>query len=194
MEQGKKNRRTVWASGVHQVLAENRRELGLGLRGALRVLREHKIPCRAAKGGTKIDGFVLIEVPKEFAQPAERLVMYQCGIENDPWDLGWRLRSSPGIVMTPLEGPGMVKARNDPERISIYDVMNALRSQGIAFRIPRPPRNRDGLMVDRRFLRNSELIELLAQNKLNRDGIQELAKGKKEHSQRLAQISDGPIC
>ncbi len=52
---------------------------------ALEVLRKHHIPCGAGKGGSKIGGCVLIEVPKEFAEEAERLVLY----ENIPGVSRW---------------------------------------------------------------------------------------------------------
>jgi hypothetical protein len=60
MEKGTTNRRNVWASGVHQLNAENRRELGSGM-DALEVLKKNGIPCRVGKGGSKIGGCVLIE-------------------------------------------------------------------------------------------------------------------------------------
>lgn len=71
----------------------------------------------------------------------------------------------------------MVKARIDSARVSVDAVIDSLRIQGIAFRGPFCTQGkRVVLVVDRYILLESELVDLLEQNKLNRDGIQELAK------------------
>jgi hypothetical protein len=55
--------------------------------------------------------------------------------------------------------------------------MNSLRIQGIFFEGPFcTPGKRIVFVVENYFFLESELVALLAQNKLDRDGIQELAK------------------
>jgi hypothetical protein len=71
----------------------------------------------------------------------------------------------------------MVKARSDFVPVSVDAVINSLRIQGIAFRGPFcTPGKRTVFVVESCILLESELVDLFAQNKLNRDGIQELAK------------------
>ncbi len=71
----------------------------------------------------------------------------------------------------------MVKARSSSAPISVDAVMNSLEIQRIAFRGPFcTPGERTFFVVENRILLESELIDLFTQNKLNRDGIQELAK------------------
>ncbi len=71
----------------------------------------------------------------------------------------------------------MVKAGNPSSPVSADDVMNSLRTQGIAFRGPFcAPSKRIVFVVERYIFLESELVDLLAQNKLNRDGIQELSE------------------
>ena len=71
----------------------------------------------------------------------------------------------------------MVKARSDSVPVSIDSVINSLRIQGIAFRGPfHTAGKRTVFVVESYILLESELVDLLAQNKLDRDGIQELAK------------------
>ena len=56
-------------------------------------------------------------------------------------------------------------------------VTNSLRIQGIAFRGPFcTPGRRIVLVVEEHIFLESELLDLLAQNKLDQGGIQELAK------------------
>jgi hypothetical protein len=71
----------------------------------------------------------------------------------------------------------MAKARSDSAPVSVDAVIDSLEIQGIAFHGPlRTPGNRVIFVVDRYILLKSELLELLGQNKLDRDGIQELGK------------------
>jgi hypothetical protein len=71
----------------------------------------------------------------------------------------------------------MVKARSDSVGVSIDAAINSLRIQGIAFRGPfRTAGKRTVFVVEDCILLESELVDLFTQNKLNRDGIQELAK------------------
>lgn len=71
----------------------------------------------------------------------------------------------------------MVNARRDSVPVSVGAVIDSLRIQGIAFHGPlRTPSQRVIFLVDGYILLQSELLHLLEQNKLNRDGIQELAK------------------
>lgn len=63
-------------------------------------------------------------------------------------------------------------------------VIDSLKTQGIAFRGPCRTHSKPAFFViDQSILLESELIDLLEQNKLNRDGIQELAESIKTHSQ-----------
>ncbi len=71
----------------------------------------------------------------------------------------------------------MTKARTDSVPVSVDAVIDSLRNQGIAFRGPfRTAGKRTVFIVESCILLESELVDLFAQNKLNRDGIQELAK------------------
>ncbi len=71
----------------------------------------------------------------------------------------------------------MGKARCDSALVSVDTVVNSLRIQGIAFRGPFcTPGKRIFFVVESYILLESELVELLAQNRLDRDGIQELAR------------------
>jgi len=79
--------------------------------------------------------------------------------------------------LSPLEGPVMENARNHSGPVSVDAVINSLRIQRIAFRGPFcTPAQRIVFVVESHILLESELAELLAQNKLDRDGIQEFAK------------------
>jgi hypothetical protein len=70
----------------------------------------------------------------------------------------------------------MVKARSDVP-VSVDAVIDSLRIQGIAFRGPFCTLSKRTIfVVESCILLESELVDLFAQNKLNRDGIQELAK------------------
>jgi len=71
----------------------------------------------------------------------------------------------------------MAKARSDSVPVSIDTVIYSLRIQGIAFRGPFHTESKGTVfVVGNSILLESELVELLAQDKLNRDGIKELAK------------------
>jgi hypothetical protein len=71
----------------------------------------------------------------------------------------------------------MVKARSDSALVSVDAIVNSLTIQGIVFRGPFcTPGNRTVFVVESCILLESELVELLAQNRLDRDGIQQLAK------------------
>lgn len=77
-----------------------------------------------------------------------------------------------------MGGPAMVKARSVSAFVSVAAIKDSLRIQGIAFHGPlRTPGQRVIFLVDGYVLLQSELLHLLKQNKLNRDGVQELAKG-----------------
>jgi hypothetical protein len=70
-----------------------------------------------------------------------------------------------------------VKTWNDSAHVSADAVMNSLRIQGIAFRGPFcTPGKRIIFLVEKYIFLESELLDLLAQNKLDQGGIQELAK------------------
>ena len=78
----------------------------------------------------------------------------------------------------------MMKARSDSAPVSVDAVIDSLRNQGIAFRGPFSTQlKRVIFVVDRYILLESELIDLLEQNKLNRDGILELGKRIEARSQ-----------
>ena len=78
----------------------------------------------------------------------------------------------------------MVKARSDSPPVSVDGVINSLRFQGITFRGPLcTPGKRTFFVIDDHILLECELVDLLEQNRLNRDGIQELAKRIKARSQ-----------
>ena len=71
----------------------------------------------------------------------------------------------------------MGKARSDSAPVSVEAVIDSLRIQGIAFHGPfRTQGKRVIFVVGRYILLESELADLLEQNKLNRVGIQELGK------------------
>ena len=71
----------------------------------------------------------------------------------------------------------MMKARSDSAPVSVDAVIDSLTNQGIAFRGPFSPHlKRVIFVVDRYILLESELLDLLEQNKLNQDGILELGK------------------
>ena len=71
----------------------------------------------------------------------------------------------------------MVKARSDSAPVSVDAVIDSLTNQGIAFRGPFSTHlKRVIFVVDRYILLESELLDLLEQNKLNQDGILELGK------------------
>jgi hypothetical protein len=76
----------------------------------------------------------------------------------------------------------MVKATRDSAP-ACDAVMNSLRIQGIAFRGPFcAPSKRILFVVESYVFLESELVDLLTKNKLNRDGIEELAKRLAAHS------------
>jgi hypothetical protein len=72
----------------------------------------------------------------------------------------------------------MGKARNDSAPVSVDAVIDSLTIQGIAFRGPFCTQGKRVIFVvdDRYILLESELVDLLEQNNLNRVGIQELGK------------------
>ncbi len=71
----------------------------------------------------------------------------------------------------------MENARSDSGPVSVDAVINSLRIQRLAFRGPFcTPAQRTVFVVESHILLVSELAELWAQNKLDRDGIQEFAK------------------
>ena len=71
----------------------------------------------------------------------------------------------------------MGKARSDSAPASVDAAIDSLKIQGIPFRGPfRTPGKRVISVVDRYILLESELADLFEQNKLNREGIQELGK------------------
>ena len=73
----------------------------------------------------------------------------------------------------------MVNARSDSVPVSVDAVINSLRIQGIAFRGPFcTPAKHTVFVVESYVLLESELVDLLMQNKLNRDGI-------RAHSERM---------
>ena len=78
----------------------------------------------------------------------------------------------------------MGKARSDSALVSVDAVIDSLKIQGIAFHGPfRTPGKRVIFVVDGYLLLDSELADLLEQNKLDRDGIQELGKRIKARPQ-----------
>ena len=78
----------------------------------------------------------------------------------------------------------MGKARSDSAPVSVEAIIDSLKIQGIAFHGPfRTQGNRVIFVVDRYILLESELVDLLEQNKLNRDGIHELGKRIEASSQ-----------
>ena len=84
----------------------------------------------------------------------------------------------------PMGGPIMVKARSTSTLVSVDAVIDSLKTQGIAFRGPHcTPGKHVIFIIDRYILLESELLDLLEQNKLNRDGILELGKRIEARSQ-----------
>ena len=62
----------------------------------------------------------------------------------------------------------MVKARSDSPLVSVDAVIDSLKIQGIAFRGPFQTQGKRVIfVVDRYILLQSELLDLLEQNKLN---------------------------
>ena len=79
----------------------------------------------------------------------------------------------------------MVKARSDSA--SVDAVIDSLRNQEIAFRGPIRTDSKGTLfVVESCIFLESELVDLLAQVKLNRDGIKELAKRIEAYSQQCS--------
>jgi hypothetical protein len=77
----------------------------------------------------------------------------------------------------------MAKAANGSVLVSVDAVLNSLRIQGIAFRGPFcTPNKHTVFVVESYVFLESELVDLLMQNKLNRDGI-------RAHSQRIQATS-----
>ena len=73
----------------------------------------------------------------------------------------------------------MAKTASSPVPLSVDDVLNSLRIQGINFRGPFcTPARHTVFVVESYVLLESELVDLLAENKLNRDGI-------RAHSKRI---------
>jgi hypothetical protein len=71
----------------------------------------------------------------------------------------------------------MTKVRTDSAPVSVEAVIDSLTNQGIAFRGPFCTHlKRVIFVIDRYILLESELVDLLEQNKLNREGILELGK------------------
>jgi hypothetical protein len=71
----------------------------------------------------------------------------------------------------------MAKTSAASSRMTADAVTKSLRMQGIIFRGPLySQRTGTIFIVENQLLLESELVELLAQYKLNREGIQELAK------------------
>jgi hypothetical protein len=69
--------------------------------------------------------------------------------------------------LSPLEGPAMVNVRSDSVPVSVDAVIDSLRIRGIAFHGPfSTPGRRTVFVVESHLLLQSELAELLAQNKL----------------------------
>jgi hypothetical protein len=78
----------------------------------------------------------------------------------------------------------MGKARTDSAPVSVEAIIDSLKIQGIAFRGPFCTHlKRVIFVVDRYILLESELLDLLEQNKLNREGIQQLGKRLEARSQ-----------
>ena len=78
----------------------------------------------------------------------------------------------------------MGKARSDSAPVSVEAIIDSLKIQGIAFHGPfRTPGKRVIFVVGRYILLESELADLLEQNKLNQVGIQELGKRIEARSQ-----------
>jgi hypothetical protein len=75
------------------------------------------------------------------------------------------------------EGPVMAKTASSSVPVSVADILNSLRIQGIAFRGPfHTPGKRAVFVVESYILLESELVDLFTQNTLNRDGVRALSK------------------
>jgi len=71
----------------------------------------------------------------------------------------------------------MTKVRTASAPVSVEAVIDSLTNQGIDFRGPFCTQRKHVIFViDRYILLESELLDLLEQNKLNREGILELGK------------------
>jgi hypothetical protein len=80
----------------------------------------------------------------------------------------------------------MAKAASSSLPVSVDAVLNSLRIQGIAFRGPfRTPGKRTVFVVESYILLESELVDLFAQNMLNRDGIRALSKRIQDTNSKL---------
>jgi hypothetical protein len=80
----------------------------------------------------------------------------------------------------------MAKATSSSLPVSVDAVLNSLRIQGIAFRGPfRTPGKRTVFVVESYILLESELVDLFAQNMLNRDGIRALSKRIQDTNSKL---------
>jgi hypothetical protein len=78
----------------------------------------------------------------------------------------------------------MGKARSDSAPVSVEAIIESLENQGIAFHGPLLTQGKRVIFVVGRYiLLESELLDLLEQNKLNQDGIQELGKRIEARSQ-----------
>ena len=79
----------------------------------------------------------------------------------------------------------MLKSRSKFAPVLVDDVIDSLKTQRIAFRGPCWTHTKPiFFVIYESILLESELIDLLEQNKLNRDGIQELAERIRAHSQQ----------
>jgi len=71
----------------------------------------------------------------------------------------------------------MAKTSTGSAHVTADAVADWLRSQGIPFRGPfRSQAKRIVFVIEKHIFLESELLELLGQNKLDRDGIQQLAR------------------
>jgi len=78
----------------------------------------------------------------------------------------------------------MTKVRTASAPVSVEAVIDSLTNQGIAFRGPFCTQRKHVIFViDRYILLESELLDLLEQNKLNREGILQLGKRIEERLQ-----------
>jgi len=78
---------------------------------------------------------------------------------------------------------GLVMVKDARPFASVDAVMNSLRNQGIAFRGPiHTPSRRAVFLVEGHIFLEAELVDLFSRNKLNREGIQELARQIEPHS------------
>jgi hypothetical protein len=80
----------------------------------------------------------------------------------------------------------MMKAANSSAPASIDAVLDSLRIQGIAFRGPFcTPAKHTIFVVESYILLESELVDLLVQNKLDRDGIEAHSKHMQATNSRV---------